>query len=98
MLRFSCFLASLILASSLSSCRGTVQAVDLSDAAVKSRLESALKSQIGLNLRSVTLDVTDGVATISGMVETRKEKNLIEDIARETKGVDQVMVNLFVPE
>ncbi len=98
MLRFSCFLASFILISSLCSCLRTAQPMDSSDAAVKSRLVSALKSQPGLNLRFVTVDVTDGVVTLSGMVDSFREKNLVDRIARGTKGVDQVLVNLIVPE
>ncbi len=92
------FFTALLLVLSLGACLRTAQPMDSSDAAVKARVLSSLKSQSGVNLRYVTIDVTDSVVTLSGMVSSLREKNLIDRAARQTKGVDQVIVNLIVSE
>ena len=72
--------------------------VDNSDPAIKARIETQLHSQPDLDLRYVNVDVNSGVVTLSGMVSSIKDRNLIDNIARRTSGVDQVAVNLIVPE
>jgi osmotically-inducible protein OsmY len=75
-----------------------VEPVDLSDAAIKARIETALRSQPNLDLRTLTIDVDTGVVTLSGVLKNRREEDLVTRIARRTQGVDQVLVNILVPE
>jgi len=60
--------------------------------------ETILRSQPNLDLRSLSIDVDSGVVTLSGVLSSRQEQDLVTRIARRTKGVDQVLVNILVPE
>ncbi|MDD5629227.1 MAG: BON domain-containing protein [Elusimicrobia bacterium] len=91
-------LAGAVLALGLGACLRNVEPVDLSDAAIKARIETALRSQPNLDLRYLTIDVDTGVVTLSGVLKDRREQDLVSRIARRTKGVDQVLVNIFIPE
>lgn len=91
-------LTAAVLAAALSGCMRNVEPVDLSDAAIKARIETALRSQPNLDLRYLTIDVDTGVVTLSGVLKDRREQDLVTRLARRTKGVDQVLVNVFIPE
>lgn len=82
----------------LGACLADQQALDLTDAGVKARIEANLKSQPDLDLRYVTVDVHQGVATISGLVINWDDEKLIERIVKRTKGVDQGIFNLVTQE
>ena len=86
------------LAAGLTACMGNVQPLDMTDAGIKARVETALRGQPNLELRYVTVDVNSRIATISGMVTSYQDKETITRIARRTKGVDQAIINLLVPE
>jgi osmotically-inducible protein OsmY len=90
--------AAAVLAAGLCGCMRNVQPVDLSDAAIKARIVTALRSQPGLDLRYLSIDVDTGVVTLSGTLKNRREEDLVTRIARRTKGVDQVLVNILLPE
>lgn len=81
-----------------SACRTFVGDEDLSDPAVKARLESLLRGRRDLDLKYVTLDVNAGVATISGIVPTGEQVRVIRRLAAGVRGVDQVMNNLVIQE
>ena len=46
----------------------------------------------------MTIDVHSGVVTISGLVNTPGERQLIGRLVRHIRGVDQLMLNLVVQE
>jgi osmotically-inducible protein OsmY len=83
---------------SLSACGGTTQEIDLSDPGIKARIEAQLRGRKDLDLRYVTVDVTDGAATISGMVPTREQIREIDHLVKRTKGVEAALINLVVNE
>ncbi len=91
-------LPALALAAVLAGCVGSVEPVDTSDPAIKARIETALRSQPNLDLTHLSIDVDSGVVTLSGVLSSRAEQDLVTRIARRTKGVDQVLVNILVPE
>ena len=91
-------MAVLGLACCLAGCFRSANPADYSDSGLKATIEAKLRSQPDLDLRFVTVDVNSGAVTISGMVNTFREKELIYRLAHRTRGVDQVMVNLLVPE
>jgi len=88
------FAASLTLAG----CLADQQALDMTDPGVKARIEAGLKAQPDLDLRYVTLDVHQGVVTVSGMVVNWDDEKLIERVVKRTRGVDQAIFNLVTQE
>ncbi|MFA6003209.1 MAG: BON domain-containing protein [Elusimicrobiota bacterium] len=90
--------ACLLLLGLSAGCTRNLEPVDMTDSGIKARLELSLRSQADLNLRYVTVDVYSGVATISGLVNSQREKDLISRIVRQTRGVDQAAINVVVPE
>ena len=91
-------LTAALLTAGFCSCVRNIQPVDLSDAGIKARIETALHSQPDLDLRYLTIDVDTGVVTLSGLVNTLREREVISRVARRTRGVDQVIVNVMIPE
>ncbi len=87
-----------LLALCLGGCLRRGVAEDLSDPVLKARLESRLKSEPDLDVRYVSLDVHTGVVTVSGLVNTQREKQAITRIVRSEKGVEQALVNVLVQE
>ena len=83
---------------SSSACRSFKQEVDLSDQAVKVRIQSLLRGRRDLDLKYVTVDVNTGVATISGIVPNSDQARVIRRLAAGVQGVEQVLNNLVVQE
>jgi osmotically-inducible protein OsmY len=91
-------LLGLWLVLSTAACLGTTQAIDDSDPGIKARIEATLRGRTDIDARYVTIDVDDGVVTLSGIVETPEQKNAIVRIARRTHGVQQTLDNLLLQE
>jgi len=89
-------LAALALGS--SACRTAAFEEDLSDQAVQVRIEALLRGRQDLDLKYVTVDVNDGVATVSGIVPNGEQLRAIRRIAAGVRGVDQVLNNLVIQE
>jgi osmotically-inducible protein OsmY len=87
-----------VLAAGCSGCLRNVETVDLSDAAIKARVETALRSQPNIDLSHLSIDVDAGVVTLSGVLKDRREQDLVSRIARRIQGVDQVIANILIPE
>ncbi len=83
---------------SAAGCFRNLNEADLSDSGIKARIEQTLASQQDLDLRYVTIDVHSGVVTVSGLVNTPGERQLIGRLVRHIRGVDQLMLNLVVQE
>lgn len=91
-------MAVMILVADFCGCWRNISPVDLSDAAIKARIETALRSRPDVNLRYVTVDVSDRVVTVSGIVESLRERDLIGRIARRAGGVERAVIDIVVPE
>lgn len=89
-------LALLVLAT--ASCHSLKQEEDLSDQAVKVRIESILRGRRDLDLKYVTVDVNTGVVTLSGIVPNGDQARAMRRLAAGVKGVDQVLNNLVIQE
>lgn len=87
-----------LLCGAASGCFKNLNEADLSDSGIKARIESALATEQELDLRFVTIDVHSGVVTVSGLVNTPRERQLIGRLVRNLRGVDQLMLNLVVQE
>lgn len=94
------FLPALLaaLAVGSSSCRHIMTGEDMSDPAIKARIEAVLRGRNDLDLRYVTVDVTMGVATLSGIVPSGEQLRAVRKLASGIRGVDQVLNNLVIQE
>lgn len=91
-------LAALLLLATLSACFRSTQEVDYSDPALKARIDSALQAEPELELKYVSLDVHERVVTVSGLVSSWNQKQRIYTIVRDTRGVEQVVLNLLIQD
>lgn len=89
-------LAALLAGS--TACRTIMTDEDMSDPAVKARIEAILRGRKDLDLKYVTVDVNTGVATLSGIVPNAAQVRTIRSLATQVKGVEQVLVNLVIQE
>lgn len=88
----------LVLAAAAAACRGTEQAIDLSDPAVKARVESAIRGRKDIDVRYVTVDVSAGVVTISGLVPSTEQRDALDRIVKRLAGVETLLDNLAIQD
>lgn len=86
-----------VLAAAPAACRSS-QALDMTDEGIKARIQANLEADKELDLRYVTLNVHDKIATISGMVPTWNDTMRVRRIVEGTKGVDQALINLVTQD
>ena len=79
-------------------CATNPNPVDTSDPAITARIKTDLKAQPGLSIRFLDIDTHMGIVTLSGVVESSQQRRTIERIARRTRGVEQVVVNILIQE
>ena len=87
-----------VAAAALSACFPPGLNQDNSDAAVKARIEQQFMAQRDLDSSHLVLDVHAHIATISGVVRSWEEKQILERILRRTSGVDQALINVVIQE
>jgi osmotically-inducible protein OsmY len=75
-----------------------MQEEDLSDHAVKARIETLLRGRRDLDLKYVTVDVNAGAATISGIVPNGDQLRVIRRLVARVRGVEHVLNNLIIQE
>jgi osmotically-inducible protein OsmY len=90
--------ALFLLAFTSAACMRNVQPEDDSDPAVKARVELALKGRKDVEIRFITIDVVNGLVTVSGVVPEPQQIRLIQRIVQRVPGVDQVMNNVVAQE
>lgn len=69
---------------------------DVTDSAITTRIKSVIGLNPNVNTFGIHIGTDQGVVTLSGRVEDETQKQLAESIARETKGVVDVVNNLTV--
>ena len=77
-----------------SSTRTVGEQVD--DSWITTKIESKLTSDPQVSAWNVDVDTLDGVVTLRGKVKTDVAKQEAEELARETKGVKQVINEIIV--
>lgn len=87
-------LAAVLLLAGCSS----MQRVEATDPELKATIMTALQAEPDLDLRYVTVDVHQRAVTLSGLAANYEERQKIFRIARDTPGVEQVLLNLVVQE
>jgi hyperosmotically inducible periplasmic protein len=88
----------LAFAVALTACR-PAQTVErqTNDAAIEARIKSKLATDVGAaTITSVEVNVTNGVVTLAGPVQTAEERQKIEAVARAAEGVTSVTNNIQV--
>lgn len=88
----------LTLGLSAAACAHSLQEEDLSDPAIRARIEFLLRGRRDLDLSHVTIDVYSRVVTISGIAATPKQSSAILRLVNGVHGVDEAINNLIVPE
>jgi osmotically-inducible protein OsmY len=90
--------AVFLLALAGAACTRSVQPEDDSDPAIKARVEIALRGRKDVEIRFITLDVVNGLVTVSGVVPAPEQIRLIQRIVQRVPGVEQVMNNVVAQE
>ena len=71
-------------------------AVVVDDAAITTKVKSAVLAEPGLKTLQINVDTKDGVVTLSGTVDTPVLKERAMQIAQQTNGVRSVVDNLAI--
>ena len=90
--------AVFLLALAAAACTRNVQPEDDSDPAIKARVEIALRGRTDIEIRFVSVDVVNGLVTVSGVVPAPEQIRLIQRLIQRVPGVDQVMNNVVSQE
>lgn len=83
----------------LSGCRamtGKTAGQNIDDAQITAAVKSKLVADRAANLTRVDVDTNNGTVYLNGVVETAEQKARAEQLAREAKGVKNVVNNLQV--
>ena len=68
------------------------------DAAIDDNVRIKLAADAEVNGGALKVDVKEGVVTISGTLETQRQKDKAARIAKKVKGVKQVINNITLKE
>jgi len=90
--------AVLLLALASAACTRNVQPEDDSDPAIKARVEIALRGRTDVEIRYISIDVINGLVTVSGVVPAPEQIRLIQRVVQRVPGVDQVINNVVAQE
>jgi osmotically-inducible protein OsmY len=69
-----------------------------SDAAISDTVLIRLSADREINGGALKVDVKDGVATITGVVETQRQKDKVSKVAKKVKGVKQVVNSITLKD
>ena len=69
-----------------------------SDAALSDTVLIRLSADREINGGALKVDVKDGVATITGVLETQRQKEKATKVAKKVKGVKQVVNNITLKD
>lgn len=90
--------AILLLTLAAAACTRNVQPEDDSDPAIKARVEIALRGRTDIEIRFISIDVVNGLVTISGVVPAPDQVRLIQRVVQRVPGVDSVIDNVVAQE
>ncbi|HWP60650.1 MAG TPA: BON domain-containing protein [Candidatus Acidoferrales bacterium] len=96
--RFPSVLA-LLLATLLAGCQaltGETLGENIDDATLTAYVKTKLVAEKAVNLTRVDVDTTRGVVHLNGVVQSEGERARAEQLAREVRGVRDVVNNLQV--
>ena len=67
------------------------------DAAITMKIQAKYADDDVVKGRNIDVDTVNGVVTLKGEVDTKRERDAAEQLARETSGVKRVIDELKVP-
>jgi osmotically-inducible protein OsmY len=67
------------------------------DQLLKDKIKKAIRNNVSIDARFITVEVQKGIVTLSGIVPDAWRKQVTADIAQGVKGCCAVVVNLCVP-
>jgi hyperosmotically inducible protein len=83
----------------LDGCKSTQPAgVQMNDSAITTKVKSKMTTDSDVKARNIDVTTDEGVVYLTGRVESQREKDEAERIARETDGVTKVVNHLKVGE
>jgi osmotically-inducible protein OsmY len=88
----------LAVAALASACGENLSEADKSDPGIRARVEANLAAHRELDLKFITLDVHSGIVTVSGLVHSWEEKQLVQRVVNQTGGFQQAIFNLAIQE
>jgi osmotically-inducible protein OsmY len=95
--KLSLFAAALVLAGSMACRMHETPAAQVKDAEIAATLKGKLASNINPStLTDISVNVTNGVVTLSGQVKDPDTKRRAEEIAHNVQGVERVNNELQV--
>lgn len=86
----------LMMATMACSSLNQVTPAGMDDAAIEAELRSRLLDDVETKALELSIQVDDGVVTVSGNVDTMAQKNRITETARGIDGVRSVINNVVV--
>ena len=91
-------LAVALVISVAAACATGGSDLNLSDAALKARVEERLDARKDIDSHLVDVDAVSQVVTLSGVVNSWKTKQAAGQVAARTPGVKDVLNNLLIQE
>jgi osmotically-inducible protein OsmY len=88
--------AMLIAFALLTSCSSGDVRNNSADAGLAKQIQSTLFERRDLPMENVTVQVIDAVVYLYGIVDTELQRNLIEEVARDTPGIVNVVNSIGV--
>lgn len=92
---------TLIILTALAGCQtmtGKTAGENVDDATITGSVKSKLVADKAANLTRVNVDTNNGTVYLVGVVDTVEQKVRAEELAREAKGVKNVVNNLQVAQ
>ena len=89
-------LALVMVTAACQTASGRSAGRTVDDASITAAVKSKLVADRTANLTRVDVDTTNGVVNLSGSVDTAEQRARAEKLAREAKGVNQVVNKLQV--
>jgi hyperosmotically inducible periplasmic protein len=93
------WVAGVIVFLMLAGCQamtGKTAGQNVDDAAMTSRVKTALTMDKAVNLTRIDVDTSNGVVSLNGIVDTPEQKARAEDIVQRVSGVRGINNNLQV--
>jgi hyperosmotically inducible protein len=87
---------TLLIAAGCQTMTGKTAGQNVSDEALTAKVKTSLTEDKAANVTRISVDTTNGVVTLNGVVDSPEQKARAEDLARRVSGVRGVNNNLQV--